>query len=231
MAEREMPKPEDLRKKYPSNSYKSKDNPYDIFENEEEKVHKPRAKQITQAKRIKKKGMLHRLGKAMLEDSLDNVKERTFNDVIVPGMKMLLFDAVVDTLDAMIFGNSGLAPRGYQNRPRAFNNQQTSYSSYYNNHAARRPQRASKEEYGGHSMDPDDVIVGTRREANRLLNDMNDYIRQYGQASIATLYDMVGLDSDWTDDQYGWSSIKGAQIRHVRDGYLIVLPPTHELER
>ena len=230
MAERELPNPEELRKRYPSNSFKAKDE-YDIFENEEETVRKPRPKPTAKAKKVKKKSMIHRLGKAIIEDSLDTVKERTFNDVLVPGMKMLIFDAVVDTLDAMIFGNSGIVPRSYQNRSRTFNGDRTSYSSYYNNHTNARPRKASKEKYGGHAMDPDDVIVSTRREANRVLNDLNGYIQEYGQASIATLYDLGDLDSDWTDDQYGWYSIRGAQIKHVPDGYLIVLPPTRELEK
>ena len=245
MAQREIPKGDELRKQHPGNSYaerasgefskasnqapsKSKT---DISDSPEER---PKATQVSTAKKVRKQSAFRKVASSIIEDSFENVKERAIGEVIVPGLKSLIFDSAMDMLDAMLFGASNSGPRNYSysnsrvRGPRQ--GDRTSYSQYYDRNGYSAPRKAPREDYGGYSMDPDDIIVATRMEANKVLGEVDKWIQRYGSASIAVYYDAVGLTADWTDNQYGWYSLKGAQIRHVRDGYLIVMPPTHELE-
>ena len=44
------------------------------------------------------------------------------------------------------------------------------------------------------------------------------------KVKIADLYDLVGMDSNYTDNRYGWTNLRSAQVVRVRDGYLLKLP-------
>ena len=79
-------------------------------------------------------------------------------------------------------------------------------------------------------MDPDDIILDTRAEAHMVLDEMDAIIYKYGQASVADYYDVVGVTSEWTDNRYGWTSLKNASIKPVRDGFMLVMPRTHVLD-
>ena len=46
----------------------------------------------------------------------------------------------------------------------------------------------------------------------------------------ADFYDIVGVTSEFTDNKYGWTSIRKAGIKPVREGFLIVLPRTRVLD-
>ena len=223
-----MPDPDSLRKKYPGNSYASKQN------NTQDSTEKPkRANHVATPKKIRKQSMIKRLGKSIIEDSIESVKEQAFNDIIVPGIKTLIFDTCVDMLDAMLFRNSEMPSRGYRSYSKARRPDRTSYSSYWRERDYRESHRGygDDREYSRFSdVDPDDLIFNTRMEARRVLKEVEDYIQVYGEAPIAALYDAAGMtSSDFTDNDYGWRSLRGAQIRHTREGYLLVLPPTQEL--
>ena len=54
---------------------------------------------------------------------------------------------------------------------------------------------------------------------------LDDLIDQYGVVSVADLYDLVGLTStNYTDNKYGWTDLRHAEVRRDRDGYLLRMP-------
>lgn len=237
MATKEMPSSDEMQQKYPSNSHVKKNLDKMRYDKASEKNSSgaissepepgQRVQPVTQAKKVKKKGALRRIAHAMLEDNLENAKERAVNDIIIPGFKALIFDGITDLLDAMLYGNDD---RGYRGSSQRRSNgsrrkEQVSYNGYYEK-GGRRPQNRS----GNYSMEPDEVILDTRNDARNVLNEINDAIRKYGQASIADFYDACKVTSDWTDNRYGWYDIRGASIKPVRDGYIIIMPPTEELD-
>ena len=70
----------------------------------------------------------------------------------------------------------------------------------------------------------DDIILDTRREAEEVLDRMQDLIDNYGMVSVADLYDLVGINGSYTDNKYGWTHLRSADVQHVREGYLLKLP-------
>lgn len=220
MAKREMPNPDELRKQY-------RENIQHIQPNEPEEVEKKEIHQVATAK-VRKQGLIRRIGKSIIEDNIHEAKDRAYNDVIVPGLKNLLYDTGRDILETVLFGIAGDGGRDDRRRfERSRRGDRVSYDSYYKD-GRRSDHRGSGRDYRGY--DPDDIILDTRNQARDVLDELDFMIRKYGQASILDLYDLVGLTGDWTDKRYGWTSIRGASIKPIRDGYMLVLPRTELLD-
>lgn len=224
MAKREIPEtdPKKLREKYPSNSYSKRDG--EVVE--ETEVTTKKTRQIAKGK-VRKQGLIRKFTRYIVEDTIESARERTIADIIVPGIKTLIFDALTDTLDLVLFGGSGEVSRSSRKRSNGRREGRTSYDRYYDEKERRGRSRGS---YRDLPNDPDDIILDTRREAQSVLEELDYMIHKYGQASIADFYDIVGVTSEFTDNKYGWTSIRDAGIRPVREGFLIVLPRTRILD-
>ena len=53
---------------------------------------------------------------------------------------------------------------------------------------------------------------------------MGDLIETYGMASVADMYDLVGISCDYTANKYGWTNIRNAEVVRTRDGYMLKMP-------
>jgi hypothetical protein len=53
---------------------------------------------------------------------------------------------------------------------------------------------------------------------------MDDIIERYRMVSVADLFDLVGESCSFTDQKYGWTNLRNAEVVRVRDGYMIKLP-------
>ena len=221
MAKVDMGDPLNLAKVYPSNSYASKDN---VRESRSD-GNKKDIRQVANAK-VRKQGVIRRIGQSIIEDSIETARNKAINDIAVPGFKSLIFDTLTEILEVMLFGGEGAPIGNSRRRYDDRRNERTSYSRYYEKSDKRN--RTSR--YSARSMAPDDIIVDTRGEARDALDELDNVIRRYGQASIADFYDIVGVTSDWTDYGYGWTSLNGAGIKAVRDGFMILLPRTEVLD-
>ncbi len=81
--------------------------------------------------------------------------------------------------------------------------------------------------------DPTSIVVGTRNEALEVITQLNLLIAQYGSASVGDLYDLVGSEKFYTDEQRGWTDLRGCDAIRVPDGYKLNIPrpePISELE-
>ena len=68
----------------------------------------------------------------------------------------------------------------------------------------------------------------TRKEAEQLICDMGNLIDLYGACTIADLKDIRAKDTNYLerqhDQQYGWVSVKDAEVVKLREGYIVMLP-------
>jgi hypothetical protein len=96
-----------------------------------------------------------------------------------------------------------------------------SYRNYYDKQNDARDYGASAVRAG---FNYDDVVVNSRGEAEDVLTRMDELISAYGLVSVADLYDLVGITGNYTNNKYGWTDIRSAQVVPVRGGFLIKLP-------
>lgn len=74
-----------------------------------------------------------------------------------------------------------------------------------------------------HSIE--DIILDNEDEAMQVLTSLHNLQREYGQASVADLYDLVGIISNFTDNQWGWKDLSTMTYGRVcLTGYRLNLP-------
>ena len=69
-----------------------------------------------------------------------------------------------------------------------------------------------------------DVILATREEADKVIERLIDILEKYDVASLADLYDLLGLQTSPIDNKWGWTYLGSVQVRQIRQGYLLDLP-------
>ena len=117
----------------------------------------------------------------------------------------------------ILYGESRRGGRGRSNADRV------SYRNYYDRDTrASRVMDRGNTPYSGYSYD--DIILSNRGEAEDVLSRMDELIEAYGLVRVADLYDLVGITGNYTDNKYGWTNIRNAEIIRVRDGYMIKMP-------
>lgn len=197
----------------------------DRFREEEEKNKKhtePREKvtRVTKGNaRTKKK---NKFAENFLSEDVRDVKEYLIGDILFPTLKRTISEMVSNGIDMMLFGEV----RGNKKSSRS---SRVSYRDYYDRDRDRRDDRRSSRRS---SYDYEDIILDNRGEAELVLDRMDEIIDKYDQVTITDLYDLVGYDGGrYTDSKYGWTSLRGADVKRTRDGgYLLVLPPAKPVD-
>ena len=204
---------ETLRDSFPSNSRKKRDK----SKGDEKKVDKV----ITGSVKKQKRGLGKKVADVILEDDTKSVGNYVVYDVLIPAAKTMLSDMITGAVEMFLFGEK----RGSRTR-REGGRSYTSYGSYYRSIDRDRDPRREREisRSGRARHDFDEIKLESRGEAEVVLSHLVDLIEDYGMATVADLYDLVGITSNYTDDKYGWINLHDARVDPVRGGYLIRLP-------
>ena len=136
-------------------------------------------------------------------------------DVLIPAAKNTVSDMVQTGIDMLLFGER--RSRGTSNRTKSF----VSYGSYYSRGPGERERLPARSRY---HQTTDDIVLESREEAEEVLEAMAELIDSYGSASVSDFLALVGEESEYTDDKYGWTNLVRARVDRVRGGYIIVLP-------
>lgn len=163
------------------------------------------------AKTKKKNGFL---GMFLADEALD-LKNYVLFDVLVPAVKTAISDIVTNGIDMVLYGET--SPKGKSGR-----SSKISYTGYYDRSSRDRDRDRDRTRPGGYNYD--DVILESKGEALEVLERLDEIIEQYGMASVADLYDLVGVSGQYTDNKYGWTDLRSATSQRVRDGYLLKMP-------
>lgn len=174
---------------------------------------KPATKKVTTGVR-KETGFLQKMANILLADNIEEAKKRIFYDLIVPTVKR----TIVSSVETIVWGYS--SPKNV--------NSQSGYK-YYNYSTPNQPQQRS---YNPRDFyDSGTICVPTRGEAELVIDQLNDNIRQYGATSVADLCEACDISSNPTDYTYGWTDLSNARIIPSSDGFIIKLPKALPLVR
>ena len=171
-------------------------------------------KVITGSVTTRKKPLSKKFAEVFFNSDMEDVKSYIFYDVIVPGIK----DAISDAVNIILYGDSR---RGSNSR--SSNQTYVSYSGF-SSPKSKSKNNQSRPVRTRTNTDIQDIIFESRGEAEEVLGNLVDFIVDYGVASVADLYDLVGITGPFTDNKYGWTDLSMATVVRVRDGYLINLP-------
>ena len=149
--------------------------------------------------------------------------------VLLPALRNLIVDAASKGAERIVYGESSRAPRrAPEYRPRVTYNNPIQRQSFP---ASRDPRERAylPDQTGPRRRDSNQLILTNRADAEAILERLLDLINQYDVASVADLYDLADLPTTHVDNKWGWTFLAGVDIRQVRDGFLIDLPPAEPL--
>lgn len=190
-----------------SNRYKAEQKNND----NEKRVDKP---VVTGKVSRKKPSTLRKFTDEFISEDAKNVKSYVLGEVLIPAIKKAISDIVTDGIDMILYGES----RKGSKRSTA---DRVSYRNYYDrDHRSTYNDRTTT--VSGYSYD--DIVLSSRAEAQDVLDRMDELMAAYQLVRVADLYDLVGITGSYTDNKYGWTNIRNAEIVRVRDGYMIKMP-------
>lgn len=147
-------------------------------------------------------------------------------EVLLPAARDMVVEAMHQGMEKLIFGESR---RRTPSSPQAGPTGHISYNRYSGGSRYGGPQRAiSREARARHDFD--EIVLDRRDEAEEVIDRLFNLVSQYDQATVADLYELVGLSSVHTDHKWGWTDLMGAGVSRIRGGYLLDLPQPEPLD-
>lgn len=199
---------------YPSNSLKKKEKDVKLPKKTIKKV-------VTGEVTVKKKNLSDKFKDTFVADDAQNVGSYIFKDVVIPTIKETIVDIVTKGINMIFYGDTK-SVKGSTNR----NTSRINYGRY----STLDNQRRVIDNRTRASHDFNNLEFSTRGEAEEVRDNLVELTYMYGQATVADLYDLAGITSEYTDHKYGWEELGAAKVRRVRDGYIIILPKAGLLE-
>ena len=168
---------------------------------------------------IRKKSWFRRMVESV---DFHSVGQHVWYEIAVPTIKSMISDMVSSGTERALFGE-------VRSRSRGILNSRTSYEKMYSGRNDRdRPPRVEYKTRARHSFE--DVIFNSRGEAEEVLEKLEWLIETYDAASVSDFYDLIGEDGAYTDRKWGWYDLTDAQVDRTREGFILRLPRTHEID-
>lgn len=196
-------------------NYRPNSNKYKAEQAAKSEDKKKIGKVIQGTAKTKKKGGFSAFINSFVCDDPSKIRTYLISDVIVPTVK----DAILETVRMFLNG-------GEPSRKSRIRTDRISYGEYYRQRGIEPPRQKE-------SLRPtysyDDIYLDSRAEAEEVLSRMGDVIEEYDMVSVGDLFEMVGIQGDYTDQKYGWTTISTARVERTRDGYRLDLPKARPL--
>lgn len=174
---------------------------------------------------VKKKSLGRKFKDTFIEADFKSVVKYVISDVLLPAARNMIVDASTKGIERMMYGDSAIRRRNFGPGPRVTYNNPIN-RGYRNAPASRAPGGAVP--ISRHSRD--EFVLSSREEAEIVLERMNDIIDKYEVVSVADLNELVGFPTSHVDNKWGWGYLGDVQIRQIREGYLMDLPPAEPIQ-
>lgn len=179
---------------------------------------RPEIKAITQGK-VHKKSISSKFKETFAGDDAGSVGSYILFDVIIPRLKDMLFDTVSQGTERALFGSSTRSSRGSRSQLTG----KTDYSGMSKDRNSRPERDISKR--GRATHDFEEILIPTRGEAEQVRDTLIELIDVYESATVADLYQAVGISAEHTDLKFGWLDLSESRISPARGGgYILELP-------
>lgn len=192
-----------------------------------EKVAEKKVEKVTTGNVVKRKKSLGtRLRETFISGAdSKSVLDYVMFDILIPAAKDMVVDATQAGLERKFYGETRSAGRrgyaraggaGYQ----AYN--RIGASVLRNDPRAIETRAPSRRARANHDFG--EIVLESRVEATNVLDNMFELLSRYDTVTVSDLYDLVDIESRFTDNQWGWDDLRGSDVRRVNGGYLLVLP-------
>lgn len=195
--------------------------------------HQPQAKReppkkvekIVSGEVIRRRKPAHRrVFESFVGDSVGGVWSYVLLDVLIPAAKDMVYDAMSTGFERLLFREG--RHRGRRGGPPS----QFGHVAYnrYSSSSRRDEPRRELSRRSRSSHDFDEIMFPTRVEAQEVIDQMYFYIDQYDAVSVAEMYEMAGVSSNFVDRRWGWTELSDTAVRRTRNGYYVLDLPKPE---
>jgi hypothetical protein len=212
---------------YHGNSHKAKGK-LTTVKNEETPAEKPAVEPVAQGVK-RKKSVGKRFIEAFTGEDVQSVGQYVFWDVLIPAAKSMILEAITTGVERTMYGDS--RPRsssvGRRSGYVSYNRMSKPTSTY--NDSGWKPRELSRGARARHNFE--DILLGSRAEAEEVLDKLTSLIEKYDVATVSDLYSMVQITGEYTDDKWGWTrdEVNSFDIRRISQGYMLILPRPVEI--
>lgn len=201
---------------FPPNSDASKTNP----QGEPKKV-----KRVTSGDPVRRKKSLGKqFRETFVAGSAKMAAGYVVFDVLLPAARDMIVESGQAYLDKLIYGESrrrrgtttpSSGPTGYV----SYNRVPMGTGQYPIPPSQRVLNRQARARH-----DFDEIVLESRIEAEEVIDNLFNLVSKYDSATVADLYELVGIAATHVDGRWGWKDLRGAGVTRVREGYLLDLP-------
>jgi hypothetical protein len=179
---------------------------------------------------IRKKGVGRKFREIFVQTDFPSLAKYVTYDVAIPAAKNFVWDVLTKGGQRILFGETG-RPRNFGSAQEPRYQYQSPIRRQYHDVVSREVTSILRQGYKPAHRSQDDIVLTTRSEAEALLEQLNDIIDTYDKASVADMYEILGVKADFTDNDWGWRYLGNVRIREFRDGFLVDFPPAEPITR
>lgn len=198
-----------------------KPNSFKYREEQAEKQREERDKLVPVVKKggvvSTKKPLSQKFADTFMQEDTEDIKSYILMDLIIPGVK----NAVLDVIEMAFFGTTSGKRRGRDRRRDDRTDYRSCYDSPSRSERRERTRDRDRRSRRDDKLDYRNIVLLYRDDAEKVIDELHKKIRKYGSASIAELFDLIGEEINYNDNNWGWKDERDIGIRRVSRGYLI----------
>lgn len=184
--------------------------------------------QITTAKPMKK-SIYSKIGNAIFGPrGIRSITSYVGQEVVLPALKGIIVDGLIAGITSAVYGEnaSGYRPRSTYSTPRT-----SGYTNYANQYSNSRPATNAYQRNVRASNRVEEYAIENRMDAADVLGKLQEIADKYGSVTVADYYEMIGVHTEYTDNNYGWvvDDIARTNILRVPNGFILSLPNARSL--
>jgi len=173
----------------------------------------------------RKKPLSRKISETFFGGNAQHAASAMVFDVMIPATKDAIADAITQGIERMLWGE-------VRSRSRRREHGRVDYHRLSTSRRDPRDRRDPREDPRGGGLSRrsraqhnfDEIILETRAEAIEVIDQLEEHMDRYGEVTVADMYNMVGISPKFTDERWGWTDLRNADVIRVRDGYLLDLP-------
>lgn len=171
----------------------------------------------------KKPSFTQKLKDTFIAEDARDVGDYILWDILVPTIKRTIRDVIVGSADRIFLGTSSQPTSNLYKERGVTYVKRTDYGAI----ASRKSTIKSLPAAGTSSRSNfhlDEMVFEQYEDASAVLDRMVDYLETYGKVSVDDFFDLIGRSSNYTAQNWGWTSLANATIVNTVGGYFIKLP-------